>query len=110
MKMSSLRASQSILLINWLIIPALGILIWVKKGVISAVLFVIIWLIVDKIWDWLTGLLISGVGRIGASEREGWEMEMSGEVPGRMVFTMIIDLLGTFLLPWFIAALFLGWF
>jgi hypothetical protein len=60
MKMSTLQATQSILLIDWVIVPALGIWIWVKHSFFSAVLFVIIWLIVDKVWDWLTGLLIAG--------------------------------------------------
>jgi len=110
MKMSSLQATQSILLINWLIAPALGIWLWVKIGFFSAVLFVIIWLIADKVWDWLTGLLIVGAGRIKASEHEAFQMEISGKVPGRMAFMMIVDLLGTFILPWVVAGFFLGWF
>ncbi len=110
MKMSSLQATQSILVVNWVIAPALGIWIWVKGGFFSAVLFVIIWLIADKIWDWLTGLLIAGAGRIKASEHEAFQMEISGEVPGRMAFMMIVDLLGTFILPWVVAGFFLGWF
>lgn len=109
MKMSSLQATQSILLINWFIAPALGIWIWVKSGFFSAVVFVVIWLIADKVWDWLTGLLIAGAGRIKASEHEAFEMEISGEVPGRMAFMMIVDLLGTFILPWVVAGFFLGW-
>ena len=107
MKMSSLLATQRILLINWIIAPALGIWIWVKSGFLSGVLFVVVWLIVDKFWDWLTGLLIAGVGWIGASEEDAFEMEISGEVPGCMAFMMIVDLLGTFILPWAIAGLFL---
>ncbi|MEW5994058.1 MAG: hypothetical protein AB1744_06645 [Candidatus Zixiibacteriota bacterium] len=110
MKMSSLQATQRILLINWVIVPALGIWIWVKSGLFSAVLFVIIWLIADKVWDWLTGLLIAGAGRIKASEHEAFQMEISGEVPGRMAFMMIVDLLGTFILPWVVAGFFLGGF
>jgi len=100
MKMSSLQATQRILLINWIIAPALGIWIWVKIGFFSAVLFVIVWLIADKIWDWVTGLLIAGAALIKASEHEAFQIEISGEVPGRMVFMMIVDLLGTFVLPW----------
>jgi len=110
MKMSSLLATQHVLLINWVIVPVLGIWIWVKNRLFSAVLFVIIWLIADKVWDWLTGLLIAGAGRIRASEHEAFQMEISGEVPGRMAFMMIVDLLGTFILPWVIAGFFLGWF
>lgn len=110
MKMSSLQATQSILFINWVIAPALGIWIWVKSGFFSAVLFVIIWLVADRAWDWLTGLLIAGVGRIKASEHEAFQLEISGEVPGRMASMMIVDLLGTFVLPWVVAGFFLGWF
>jgi hypothetical protein len=100
MKMNSLRATQSILLINWVVAPALGIWIWVKIGFFTA----------DWVWDWLTGLLIVGVGRIGASEHEAFQIETSGEVPGRMASMMILDLLGTFMLPWVVAGFFLGWF
>ena len=110
MKMSSLQATQRILLINWVIAPSLGIWIWVKSAFFSAVLFIIIWLIADKVWDWLTGLLIAGAGRIKASEHEAFQMEISGEVPGRMAFMMIVDLLGTFVLPWIVAGFFLSWF
>jgi predicted Na+-dependent transporter len=113
MKMSTLQATQSILLIQWVIVPALGIWIWVKSSFLSALLFVIIWLIVDKVWDWLTGLLIAGAGRIEegkVSEREALERVTSGDVPGRMAFMMIVDLLGTFLTPWVVGGFFLGWF
>ena len=110
MKMSSLKATLRILLINWFIAPALGIWIWVKSGFLSAILFVVIWLIADKVWDWLTGLLITGAARIGANEDEAFEIEISGEVPGRMASMMIVDLLGTFLLPWVVAGFFLGLF
>lgn len=80
-----------------------------KTGFFSAVLFVIIWLIADKVWDWLTGLLIVGAGLIKASEHEASQMDISGEVPGRMAFMMIVDLFGTLVLPWVVAGFFLGW-
>lgn len=110
MKMSSLQATPSILLINWLAAPALGIWIWIKNGFFSAVLFVIIWLIADRVWDWLTGLLIVGAGRIKANEREALQMVIADEVPGRMAFMMIVDPLGTFILPSVVAGFVLGWF
>lgn len=72
-------------------------------------MFVIIWLIADKVWDWLTGLLIAGASQTKVSEHEAFQMKISGEVPGRMAFMMIVDLLGTFLLPWVVAGFFLGW-
>lgn len=58
----------------------------------------------------MTELLIAGAGQIKASEREALQMEIAGEVPGRMAFMMIVDLLGTFILPWVVAGFFLGWF
>ncbi len=109
MKMSSLMATQKILLINWAVIPALGIWIWIMRGFFNAVLFVIICLVADKIWDWLTGLLIIAAGRIGGSQHEGIQMQISAEVPGLMAFMMIVDLLGTFILPWVVAGFLLGW-
>ena len=106
MKMSTLQATQGLLLINWVIAPALGIWIWVKGSFFSAILFVIVWLIADRVWDWLTGLLIAVAGLIKASEYEAFQMSISGEVPGRMASMMIVDLLGTLVLPWVVA----GWF
>jgi hypothetical protein len=108
--MSNLLAAQRILLINWVIVPAIGIWIWIDSGFIRTAFFIIIWLISDKVWDWLTGLMISGVARIGANVYEASQMKTSGEVPQRMAFMMILDLLGTFLLPWVVAGFFLGWF
>ena len=109
MKMSNLLMIQRILLINWIIAPALGIWIWTKRGFFSAALFIIIWLIADKVWDWLTELLMANVARIGANEEEAFEMVTSGEVPARMASIMFVDLLGTLVLPWIIAGLFLAY-
>ncbi len=105
MKIRRLKATQKILRINWVVVPALGIWIWIKSGIFNAIVFVIIWLVADKIWDWLTRLLTAGAGRIGASEYEEFQMQISGEVPGRMAFMMIFGLLGTFILPWVVAGL-----
>jgi hypothetical protein len=110
MKMSSLQTAQGILVVNWVITPILSIWIWVKNGFLSAVLFVIIWLIADRIWDWVTGLLIARVARIGDSEEEAFYMEVSGDVPTRMASMMIVDLVGTLVLPLVVAGFFLGWF
>ena len=104
-------ATQKILLINWVVIPALGIWIWITSGFFNAVLFVIICLVADKIWDWLTGLLIIGAGRIGGGGHEGIQMQISeSEVPGRVAFMMIVDLLGTLILPWIVTGFFFGWY
>jgi len=110
MKMHSLQAIQSLLLINWLVAPALGILIWVRTNFFYAAVFVIIWLIADKVWDSLTELLIVGAGQVKASEHEALQMVSSCEVPGRMAFMMLVDLFGTLILPWVLAGIFLGLF
>lgn len=109
MKMSTLRAAQRILLINWFIAPALGIWIWIKSGnLIIGGCYFIIWLFLDKAWDWFTEILMAGVARVGANEEEEFEAWVSSEeVPIRLASMMIVDLLGTFILPWFIAGLFL---
>jgi hypothetical protein len=44
------------------------------------------------------------------SEREALWRATSGEVPGRIAFMMIVDLLGTLLIPWVVGGFFLGWF
>lgn len=107
MKMKNLLITQRILLINWIIVPLLGASLWAKSGLNSALLFVLFWLFSDRIWDWLTGLLTAGVARIGANEKEATQMEFSDYVPDRMAAMMIVDLLGTILLPWIIAGLLL---
>ncbi len=105
MKVSRLKATQKILRINWVVVPALGIWIWNTSGIFNAIVFVIIWFVADKIWDWVTRLLTAGAGRIGASEYEEFQMQISGEVPGRKACMMIFGLLGTFILPWVVAGL-----
>jgi len=60
------------------------------------------------VWDWLTEVLMANVARIGANEKEAFEMELTGEVPTRIASMMIVDLLGTFVLPWIIAGFFLA--
>ncbi len=109
MRMSSLKAAQGILLINWIIAPALAIWIWVTAAFLSAVAFVAIWLIADKVWDKLTEHLIAAAYRMAANESEAVQIQLTGEVPGRMASMMILDLCGTALLPWLVAAVFLGW-
>ncbi len=105
MKISRLKETQKILRINWVVVPALGIWIWNTSGIFHAIVFVIIWFVAVKIWDGLTRLLTAGAGRIGASEYEEFQMQISGEVPGRKACMMIFGLLGTFILPWVVAGL-----
>jgi hypothetical protein len=110
MNLSTLKSFQTALLLNWPI--GLGLAIWVfsQTGFLKACLFVVAWLVLDKAWDVLTGLLIAGAGAIGANEHEAMLMEVAGEVPARMAAGMLLDLAGTLLLPWLIAGYFLKWY
>ena len=58
MQFARLKALQQILLLNWIACPVLAIWVWVKAGLFAAVEFVFVWLILDAIWDWLTGQFI----------------------------------------------------
>jgi len=107
MKMGILLATQRLLLINWILAPGLAIWVWIRCGFLSAGLFLVIWLIADRVWDWLTGHLIAVVTRIKVNELKEFQMLISGKVPKRMAFMMIIDLLGTLVLPWITASFFL---
>lgn len=106
MNRNTLLATQKILFINWVIAPALSIWIWIGKGFISAIFFFVVWLIADKIWDSLASFLITLIGRAGASDDEAFQMAMSDEVPMRVAYMMLIDLSGTFFLPWIVAGFF----
>lgn len=110
MQLEQLKQLQTTLLINWFAAPVLGIWIWFKIGFFSAVVFVTIWLVADKLWDWLTGILIKAAWSGGSSENELLELNDGGEVPIPAASMMIIDLLGTLALPWAIAGYFLDWF
>jgi len=109
MKIGNLLATQRLLLINWILAPGLAIWVWIRCGLLSAGLFLVIWLIADRVWDWLTGHLIAAATRIKASEWKAFQMSISGKVPKRMAFMMIIDLMGTLVLPWITAGFFLRW-
>jgi hypothetical protein len=111
MKMGTLLATQRLLLINWILAPGLAIWVWIRCGFLSAGLFLVIWLIADRVWDWLTGRLIVVATRIVASEWEAFQFQMSisDKVPKLVAFMMIIDLLGTLVLPWITAGFFLRW-
>lgn len=110
MNLTSLKSLQTILLLNWPIGIGLAIWVFVRAGFFSAVLFVIAWLTLDKVWDVLTGFLIAGAGAIGANAQEEMLMETVGVVPARMATAMIFDLAGTLALPWLIAGHFLRWY
>lgn len=110
MKMESLKSTQAILCANWVVVPILFIWIAIKTSFINSIIFIVLWLVIDRVWDWISGLLIAAAGRVGASEEEAFDMELSGNVPIRMAVMMIVDLIGTLLIPWIIAGLCLGWF
>ena len=110
MQMSSLKSTQRVLLLNWLVAPGLAIWIWWQRGFLRAVVFVFLWLIADKIWDWVTNFLILGASRLGVNKSQALEIGITRNVPISMAATMLLDLIGTLTLPWLIAGFFLGWF
>ena len=110
MKMTSMLKTQKILLVNWVVVPILGILVFGKLGFFKVVLFILAWLVIDKIWDWFSGLLIAGAGGVGGNEDEVLKMKFLDEVPGRVALMMAVDTIGTLLVPWIVAGLLLGWF
>ncbi len=109
MKMTSLQAGLKVLLVNWLVAPALGIWVWVKSDFLSCVAYFVIWLIADRVWDWLTRYLIAWAAPNSASEEEALQTYLGGEAPQGMAFMMLVDLLGTLILPWIVAGLFLAY-
>ncbi len=106
MRMNTLLASQRILLVNWIVGPGFAVLVGYKSGVASAVGFIIIWLIADKAWDWLTGVLIAIAGQKPSGDEES-AAALYGDIPPRVGLLMVTDLLGTLLLPWIIAGILL---
>ncbi len=110
MKFAMLQSLQPVLLVNWVAWIGLAAWILMRSTFAKALLFVIMWVVLDRIWDFVTGLLIAAAGKAGVSEQQVLTMQMSGEVPGLMGAAMLLDLVGTLLLPWVLAAFFLGWF
>jgi len=105
-----LKKLNLLLLVNWIGVPVLTILVFLKTGFLSGVAFFLIWsLIADPVWDRLTGFLIK---RSFALSDEGqlFESQMAGEVPLLPATLMMIDFLGTLALPWIVASFFLDWF
>jgi hypothetical protein len=110
MKTESLKSAKIILLVNWAAIPTLFIWIVIKVSFMSSIIFLVLWLVIDKIWDWVSGLVIEVTGKVGASEKEALEMQLEGYLPARMAIMMIIDLIGALAIPWIIAGFYLLWF
>lgn len=110
MKFSSLKLLQATLLLNWPVGIAFALWILVKAGLLNAVLFLVAWVVLDKLWDVISGLLIAAASAIGANEYEEIAMEVAGVVPMRMAIGMIVDIAGTLVLPWAVGSYFLKWF
>jgi len=102
-----LQSLPAIQIINWFAIPVL--FIWIAFGVSfwASLIFLVVWLIVDLIWDWVSGLLIMGAGAF--SGQDPILMELKGAVPIGMALMMVLDLIGTLAIPWIVAGAFL-WF
>jgi hypothetical protein len=103
---------KNIIIVNWFVLPSLGIWLWIRRGILSALFFVLIWLITDQLWDWLTAFLIMIVAKTVKDEDfyEMWKAGFLYRVPLRVALMMIMQVLGILVLPWVIVGFFLGWF
>ncbi len=110
MKVDSLRSVPAILILNWIGIPMLSIWVLIKEGIIKTVLYLISWWVIDTLWDKLSDFLILCVGKIGSNAQEEIQFGSSEEIPIRVVFMMVTQVLINLVLPWFIAGYFLHWF
>jgi len=99
--MSRLQSFQKILLINWLIVPFLIVAVWFKLGFWHSVIFLVAWLVIDKLWDEISRILIESAGR--ASSADPLYIQLEGAVPTWMAAAMIADIVITLLLPLVIA-------
>ena len=100
-RMSRLQSFQKILLINWLIVPFLIVAVWFKLGFWHSVIFLVAWLVIDKLWDEISRILIESAGR--ASSADPLYIQLEGAVPTWMAAAMIADIVITLLLPLVIA-------
>jgi len=106
----SLKRIQLVLLLNWIVAPALGVLVWVERSLLSAIGFLVVWLIADGTWDWVTDRLILRSFAFGSSEEQLFGSNMRREISLLSATTMLADTLGTLALPWVAAGFFLEWF
>ena len=107
--MRGVLSFQKLLLFNWLIAPALCLIVMFRVGFVRAVLFFVLWLIADWAWCKLTSMALHAAsGSLG--DYQQFKASMYGEIPFRMVFVMIVDVLGHLAVPWLVAGYLLGWY
>ncbi|HBJ82351.1 MAG TPA: hypothetical protein DDZ88_00420 [Verrucomicrobiales bacterium] len=107
--MRGVLSFQKLLLLNWLIAPALCLTVMFRIGFIKGVLFFILWLGADWIWEKMTSMLLGMVsGSLG--DYGQFKAAMYGEIPFRMALVMIVDVLGHLAVPWLVGGYFLGWY
>lgn len=100
-RLGKLQSFQQILIINWAIVPILILITWLKSGFFASALFLIAWLVLDKLWDTVSGFLIASAGWV--SDADPLFVQVVGAVPTGMAAVMIIDVIVTLLLPTFVA-------
>jgi len=106
--MEKLQRFQIVLLANWLIVPALAISIWRWISITKAFAFLVVWLVVDRLWDAVSDRLIVAAGKASGGT-DPLRIELTGELPIGMTSMMILDLVVTFALPTAVALLFFVW-
>jgi hypothetical protein len=106
MKLSTFGSLASALLINWLVIPGFTIFIGVKAGFLMAVLFFVAIIVLDSIWEFIAGSLVTASARPYVNRSE--EFENSQEIPLPVAAWMIVRLVGHLALPWIFGLLLLA--
>lgn len=86
-------------------------LVFIEAGFLKVVLFVGLWLILDKIWDLATSAILAGVGYVCEADAQAleFEFEFMGSVPWWAVVITVVDTLGTLAVPWAVAGYLLSW-
>lgn len=110
MKFGTLLSLQPVLLINWVAFIGLPAWIAVRSGFASALGFSVLWLVLDRVRDFVTRLIMVGAEKVGTTEYQVPVDPAAREVSTLLALAMLIDFIATLLLPWVLAALFLGWF
>jgi hypothetical protein len=106
MELNKLTRFQSILVLNWLILPALALWIWVSSGFFNVILFGVVWWITDSVWNWLSNFFLDVSGKVSAKNMTD-VFGSKGRVPASIVVATMVDTAGQLAIPWIVASFFL---
>ncbi len=100
---------QKLLLLNWLVAPALCLVVMFQTGFFKGLGFLIFWLFADWVWGKVIAMLL-GIVSGSMSEYGQFKAAVYGEVPFRVGFVMFVDVIGHLIVPWLVGGYYLGWF